>query len=283
MTIDILSTACSQEMQKIYVHLISDSTGNTLSVVARTVMAQFDHIKIKQYLWALIKTENHMERVLRVIEKRPGIVMCTITDLENLEKARAFCKIKNIPCIEVLKHTVLEVGNYLKKDPSPGAGRQHVTDDDYYKKIEAINFTIAHDDGQYSDNLSSADIILVGPSRTSKSPTSIYLAHKGFKSANVPYISGTKFICDTKDWKNIFVVGLSISPERLVEIRKNRLLSLNEKHQTSYVDMAQVENEMLEARRFCMRNNWPVIDITNKSVEEISARIIQMYYSWRKK
>jgi [pyruvate, water dikinase]-phosphate phosphotransferase / [pyruvate, water dikinase] kinase len=270
-------------MKKTYVHLISDSTGDTLSIIAKTVFAQFDQVETKQYLWALVKTRTQLERVLAVIRQRPGIIMHTISNEEHVSILEEESKANNIPCVEVLRNVVRKVACYLKKEPNPEPGKHHVIDKEYFKRVGAINFTITHDDGQYTENLRNANIILVGPSRTSKSPTSMYLAYKGFKTANIPYVSGVEFPKELKELKRVFFVGLLICAKRLVEIRKSRLLSMSEHHHTSYVDEEKVKEEMLEAKRFCVKNGWPIIDITNKSVEETSARIIQMYYSWRKK
>lgn len=268
-------------MNKAYIHLVSDSTGDTIQTIAKTVMAMFDNVKAKPYYWNLIKTKAQLNRVIEVIKKRPGIIMYTLADEEFIVELKTLAKKINAPCIEPLKPIISDFANYLEQIPSPGAGRQHVIDDEYFQRIEAINFTIANDDGQSVENLKNADIILVGPSRTSKSPTSIYLAYKGYKTANIPYVSGTKRLFNPDEIRNKCVIGLAICSKMLVEIRRSRLVSLGERHLTEYIDTDKVESEMLEARRFCALNKWPVIDISHKSIEEIAARVIQIYHDWR--
>jgi len=267
---------------RIYVHLVSDSTGDTLSSVSKAVFTQFDHIEIRQYLWALIQTKNQLDKVISVIGRRKGIVMYTIVNDKNAELLREACKKFEVPCIEVLKNIVDIVSNYLKESPNPDSKKQHAIDEEYFNRIEAINFTIAHDDGQHTENFRDVDIVIIGPSRTSKSPTSIYLAHKGFKTANIPFVMETDFPNELSNLKNVFIVGLSISPERLIDIRKNRLASMKEHKHTPYIDAEMVREEILVFKKLCLKNHWPIIDITNKSIEETAARIIQMYHSWRK-
>jgi regulator of PEP synthase PpsR (kinase-PPPase family) len=248
----------------------------------KTILALFDGLTFKRYLWSLIKTKHQVDNVLRLIEKRPGIVICTITNQEHLKQIKEFCAVHKCLFIDPLKNIVKNVSVFLGKKPNPVIGKQHIIDDEYIKIIDSVNFTISHDDGQNVDDMDEADIIIIGPSRTSKSPTSIYLAHKGFKTANIPYVLNGMFLEDEKI-KDIFVVGLSISPKILSEIRKNRLTALSERSSTEYVDMACIEDEIHSTKKLCAKNGWPVIDITNKSVEETAARIIQMYHSWREK
>lgn len=267
---------------RIYVHLVSDSTGDTLSSVSKAVFAQFDHIEVRQYLWALIQTKSQLDKVISVIGRRKGIVMYTIVNEKNAELLRDACKKHNIPCIEVLRNIVDVVSHHLKKEPNPDSKKQHAIDEEYFNRIEAINFTIAHDDGQHTESFRDVDIVIIGPSRTSKSPTSIYLAHKGFKTANIPFVMETDFPNELSNLKNVFIVGLSISPERLIDIRRNRLASMKEHKHTPYIDAEKVREEILVFKKLCVKNHWPIIDITNKSIEETAARIIQMYHSWRK-
>ncbi len=269
-------------MRKIYVHLVSDSTGDTLSVIAKTIFAQFEHIEVRQYLWAFVNTKEHLSKATATIKKKPGIIMHTISNEEHVKTLDKVGQEINVPCIEVLKRVIDIIANYLEEKPNPEPGKHHTIDKEYFCRIEAINFTIAHDDGQHSDNLNKADIILVGPSRTSKSPTSMYLAYRGMKTANIPYVSGIGFPFDVTKIKNTFIVGLLVCTKRLVEIRKNRLLSINGYYRDSYVDEEKVQEEMLEAKRICVKNNWPTVDITHKSIEETAAIIIQMYHKWRK-
>ena len=270
-------------MKKANLHMISDSTGETILLVTQAAIAQFKDIKVKKYMWSLTRTEKQLNKVFSVIKKHKGIVFFTFSNRELGEKVKEFCKEEDVLYVDLLKGVLGKLASFLKQDPSPEPGGQHSIDKDYFERMDAINFTMSHDDGQHTDQILDADIILVGPSRTSKTPTSSYLAYKGFKTANIPYVPGLKIPVPIEKLKNIFVVGLSISPERLVEIRKHRLFSISNEQQTSYTDIEEVEAEVREGRRFCTKNNWPILDVTNKSVEEISARIIQMYYERKKK
>jgi len=272
-----------KNMKKINLHMISDSTGETILLVTQAAIAQFKDIKVRKYMWSLIRTEKRLNKVFSVISKRKGIVFFTFSDLELAERIRGFCKEKNILYVDLLKGVLDKLAFFLKQSPSPEPGGQHNIDKGYFERMDAINFTMSHDDGQYTDQILDADIILVGPSRTSKTPTSAYLAYKGFKTANMPYIPGIDIPIPVEKLKTVFVVGLSISPERLVEIRRHRLFSISKDKNTPYTDIGEVENEVREAKKFCSKNDWPVLDVTNKSVEEISARIVQMYYERKKK
>ena len=269
-------------MKKIFVHLISDSTGDTLLAVARAIFSQFDDIETKEYLWTLVLSESQLEKAITLVEKRKGIVMHTIANKEHVNELEKQCKRIGVICISVLKDLVSKVSEYIHEEPNPEPGKQHVIDEEYFKKIDAMNFAIAHDDGQYTENMRNADIILVGPSRTSKSPTSMYLAYRGYKTANIPFVLGTKFP-DLKECTNSFIVGLSMSARRLVELRKSRLVSINEQTNTAYADIEKVEEEAKESKKMCIRNNWMMLDVNDKSVEEIAAKIIQEYYKWKKK
>lgn len=269
-------------MKKIFVHLISDSTGDTLISVARAIFSQFDDIETKEYLWTLVLSKPQLDEAISLVKKRKGIVMHTLANKEHAKELESKCENMDVMCLSLLKDLVSKVSEYIHEKPNPKPGKQHVTDEEYFRKIDAINFTIAHDDGQYTENIRNADIVIIGPSRTSKSPTSMYLAHKGYKTANIPFVAGTKFP-DLSEFDSSFFVGLSMSPKRLVEIRKSRLISINEKTSSSYADIEKVEEEAKESRRLCLRNGWMVLDINDKSVEEVAAKIIQEYHKWKKK
>ena len=264
-------------MKEINVHLVSDSTGETVSTISRAVMSQFEGVEIKEYVWSLIRTEEMLEMVLNSIEQNPGIVMYTIVEKNLREKLKEHCRKLNTPFIPVLARVVQEVSSYLNMKATPVPGRQHELDEDYFYRIDAMNFSISHDDGQSSWDIEDADIILVGVSRTSKSPTCVYLAHRGYKAANIPFVQGCPLPCDIEKLTKPMVIGLTINPDRLVHIRKNRLMYLTEDQDTSYVDIEKIREEVTAARKLFTRNNWPVIDVTRKSVEETSARIIKLY------
>jgi regulator of PEP synthase PpsR (kinase-PPPase family) len=268
-------------MYKFYAHLISDSTGDTVSAIARAVFTRFDGIEVKYYTWALIGTEKQVERIMNIAKKKDGVVLHTISNPElNLFLKNKASKC-GITCIDALEGVTEKMSLYLSKDPVLQPGRLHMLDKEYFQRIEAINFTIAHDDGQSPDGLKDADIILLGPSRTSKSPTSMYLAHKGFKVANVPFVSGIKFELKRENLADIFFVGLYTSTDRLIDVRRNRLLSLNARDSASYVSEEGVKNEIRDAKRFYLENDIHPIDVTNKAIEETSAKIIQLYHLWK--
>ena len=269
-------------MHKFYAHLISDSTGDTVSAIARAVFTRFDNINVKYYTWALIGTETQIERIINIAKKKTGIILHTI----SAPHLGLFLKEKSdkagILCINAIEKITERVAHYLHKKPTFQPGRLHTLDEEYFKRIEAINFTIAHDDGQSPETLKESEIILIGPSRTSKSPTSMYLAHKGFKTSNVPFVEGIKLELNLDTISNSFIVGFLTSIDRLIDVRKNRLLSLNSHPNTKYVSEEEVSNEIREAKKFYLSNNIPIIDVTNKSIEETSARILQLYHLWEK-
>lgn len=266
-------------MKKFNLHLVSDSTGETVSSVARSVISQFEDLDAVEHVWSLVRTKGQMERVIEGIREKPGVVMYTIID-ENLQEILYnSCRKMKLPCISVLSRVIREISVYLGvKMTSPHPGKQHELDEEYFHRIDAINFTIAHDDGQNTDELEEADVVLVGVSRTSKTPTSVYLSYRGVNSANIPYVKNVPLPDTLYNLKNPLVIGLVIAPERLQLIRKSRLSSLHERRDTSYVDLEAIKEEVLEARKLFNKMNWPVIDVTRKSVEETAAKIMQLYY-----
>ena len=208
--------------KKVNLHMISDSTGETILFVTKAAIVQFKDIDVENYMWPLVRTEKSLEKVFNVLKEKKGIVFFTMSNLEFSKKIKDFCKEHDIAYVDLLKGVVDKLAHFLKQEPSPEPGGQHSIDKGYFERIDAINFTMAHDDGQHTDQILDADIILVGPSRTSKTPTSAYLAYKGFKTANIPYVPGINIPVPLEKLKNIFIVGLSISPERLIEIRLTR-------------------------------------------------------------
>jgi regulator of PEP synthase PpsR (kinase-PPPase family) len=263
--------------KKIHVYLVSDSTGETVLSIARAALAHFDAVQIEEHLWSLVRTKGQIDRLAKQMEKDHGIVMFTIIDEEIKAYLNEVCAKLHILAIPVLSGIVNSLANYLEVKISKQPGRQHNLDEEYFKRMNAINYALIHDDGQAYFDLNDADIILVGPSRTSKSPTSIYLAYRGFKTANVPYVLGQKLPDSLKSLKKALIVGLLINPDRLVDIRKNRLVHLNDVNNNTYTDQDLVYEEIAEARKVFKQNNWPIIDVTRKSVEEVAANIISMY------
>jgi regulator of PEP synthase PpsR (kinase-PPPase family) len=260
----------------INVHLVSDSTGETVSSICRSVMTQFEEMEVEEHIWSLVRTQRQIEKVIEGVKTFPGIVMYTLVQEELNKRLEEECKKLKTPCIPVLEEVLMQVSGYLGQKRNAKPGRQHQMDAEYFARVEAINYTLQHDDGQQADDLEEADVVLVGVSRTSKSPTCVYLSYRGFKAANIPFVRTDALPENLSELKNPMVVGLVISPERLIQIRKTRLNELNENKQTSYVDAEAVEAEVREARRLFSKNNWPVIDVTRRSVEETAANIIQL-------
>jgi len=261
-----------------HLHLVSDSTAETVSSVARASIAQFDNVEVEEHTWPLVRTKAQVDKVLKGIRETGGFVMYTMADKHLRKHLKKNCEEMGIPCISAIARMINSLSEYMdRKTTFHKPGRQHELDEDYFNRVEAINFALVHDDGQSVWDLEEADVVLIGASRTSKSPTSMYLAYRGFRAANVPYVSGVPLPDIVHKLKKPLVIGLTISPDVLVQIRKNRLLSLNENNPTDYTDIDRVKDELVEVRRIFTKNNWPVIDVTRRSVEETTANIIQMY------
>jgi [pyruvate, water dikinase]-phosphate phosphotransferase / [pyruvate, water dikinase] kinase len=258
-------------------HLVSDSTGDTLRNIARAVLVQFEEVFAKEHDWPMIRSQAKIGKVMQAIQKNPGVVMYTIVNKEIRDDLKACCKKLNIPCIPVLSRAITDISHYLGVPATPVIGKQYDLNADYFKKIEAMNFTIQHDDGQSMDSLEQADIILVGVSRTSKSPTCLYLSYRGYKAANVPFVLDSLLLQQLKSLRKPFIVGLSISAARLIEIRKSRLLSIANKENFLYANEEYIMQELLAAKKLFNNNHWPIIDVTRKSVEEVAASIIYYY------
>lgn len=269
--------------KKFHLHLISDSTGETVSSVSRSVLSQFENIDPEEHLWSLVRTRGHMEKVLEGIAENPGFVIYTLVNEELQEQIINGCNKIGVPCLSVLTRIIREISTYLDVKISDKPGRQYALDEDYFTRIEAINFALAHDDGQRTDELEEADIVLLGPSRTSKTPTCVYLSYRGFYAANVPIVKGVPLPEKVFNLKNPLVVGLIISPERLIQIRKSRLQSISEEKESSYVDMERVKEEVIEAQRLFQKQKWHVLDVTRSSIEETVAKIINMHREHRKR
>ncbi|MDB5590204.1 pyruvate, water dikinase regulatory protein [Enterovirga sp.] len=260
-----------------HLHLVSDSTGETLIAVARAATAQYEGVSAIEHVYPLVRSSRQLDRVLSEIDTAPGIVLYTLVDQDLAVRLEEKCREVGCPHLSVLApvHALLEsyVGTVSRARP----GAQHVLNADYFKRIDAMNFTLLHDDGQLPDDLDEADVVLVGVSRTSKTPTSIYLANRGLKTANIPLVPGHEPPPALHRTRRALVVGLVASPERIVQIRQNRLLSLNADEDTAYVDRDLVAEEVAFSRRFCARNNWPTIDVTRRSIEETAAAIVDLY------
>ncbi len=262
--------------KRINLHLISDSTGETLSSVSRAVLSQFENVESNDFYWPLIRNKFQLEKVMEAITKDPGIVLYTILQDDLTELLKNHCYELQIPCIPVLSRIITEFSNYLGMNMSHTIGRQHILDEEYFSRVEAISYTLNHDDGQSTWDLYDADIIIIGVSRTSKSPTSVYLSCRGYKTANVPFVTIETIPDTVYDLKKPLIVGLTINPEKLVQIRQSRLTSMGQDVKTDYIDVESIKNEIAESRKLFSKLNCVTIDVTQKSVEETSARIIQL-------
>ncbi|GDX36396.1 putative pyruvate, phosphate dikinase regulatory protein [Alphaproteobacteria bacterium] len=260
----------------INLHLVSDSTGETLSSVARAVLSQFEGVESNDLIWPLVRTKPQLDRVLESIAKHPGVVLYTILHDDLIEELRKECFRLQVPCIPVLSHIIAEFSNFLNMNISHTVGRQHLLDGEYFSRVEAISYTLTHDDGQSSWDLYDADIVIVGVSRTSKSPTSVYLSCRGFKTANIPFVSLETIPNSIFELKKPLIVGLIINPEKLVQIRQSRLALIGKDIGNDYIDIEAVKEEIAESRKLFTKLCCPVIDVTKRSVEETSAKIIHL-------
>jgi hypothetical protein len=259
-----------------HVHLVSDSTGETLNAMAKAVVARFDGVIPIEHIYALVRSRKQLERVLHEIEDHPGVVLHTIVDRDLRAELEEGCRRMEMPTIAALDPLVAALSRYLGATLTSRVGAQHALDNDYFNRIEALNYAIAHDDGQSGQNLESADVVLVGVSRTSKTPTCIYLAHRGVRAGNVPLVPGQDPPPALFKLKKPIVVGLTVSPDRLIQIRRNRLLTLKEERASSYVAADNVRDETIAARRLFERERWPTIDVTRRSVEETAAAVLNL-------
>ena len=260
------------------IYLISDSTGETLDRIFLALKAQFLNIDYKVHSYSFTRTENQILKILQDAEKNPNaIILYTIVD-NNLAKYLAnVSEDKKIPCFGVLGNLILNFSKILNQKATHEPSGQHILNEEYYDRIEAIQFTMNHDDGNLLNEIDKSDIILVGVSRTSKTPTSIYLANKGFKTSNIPLVNENSLPEKLKsDPHFTCVVGLSTEPERLVDLRKNRMNSLKETENIKYTNIENIKKEVLEAKKTFQKYKWPLIDVTRKSVEETAASIIKI-------
>ena len=261
------------------IYLISDSTGETLDRIFLALKAQFKNFSYETNHFSFTRTENQVVKILETLNsKDKTIILYTIVD-NNLSKFLSNeAKKRNIPCFGVLGDLILSFSKLLNQEASLKPSGQHALTDEYYKRIEAIQFTMNHDDGNLSNDLDMSDIILLGVSRTSKTPTSIYLANKGYKVSNIPLVNENSIPDSLKDKKNKFcIIGLTADADRLVEIRKNRLNSLKESSNTNYISLEKISTEVESAKKTFQKYRWPIIDVSRKSVEETAASVIKIY------
>jgi [pyruvate, water dikinase]-phosphate phosphotransferase / [pyruvate, water dikinase] kinase len=264
-------------MARYHLHLLSDSTGETLEMIAKAALAQFDDSDVIRHFWPMVRSQQHLERIMGEIASNPGLVFYTLVNNETRGKLEERCQSLSLPAIAVLDGVTDALEDLLGQEAAGRPGRQHRLDDAYFARVDAIQFTIGHDDGIAWEDWEDADIVLAGVSRTSKTPTSIYLANRGYKVANIPIVVESPPPPALFDLRRPLVVGLTTAPERLIQVRRNRLLSLSQSPDTDYVDGERVANEVKYARRMFADNSWPVIDVTRRSIEETAAAVINIY------
>ena len=267
---------------RLHLHLLSDSTGETLENIAKAALAQYDDVETIRHFWPMVRSEAHLERILQEIAHNPGLVLFTLVSGEMRRALETRCRALGLPAVAPLDPVNDALSNLLGQQAKARPGRQHVLDAAYFARVDAIQFTIAHDDGIGWENWEEADIVLAGVSRTSKTPTSIYLANRGYKTANIPIVPESPPPQKLFELKHPVVVGLTTSADRLIQVRRNRLLSLNQAPETAYVDQDAVAAELAFARRLFSDNGWPVIDVTRRSIEETAAAIINLVNERRK-
>ena len=275
---------------RLHLHLISDSTGDTVTSVTRAAVSQFDHLTPVEHVWFFIRTEQQLERVFSFIDALPGIVVFTLVEPHLRDMLLAHCSQRGVPCVPVLDRLIDTVSHVVGATARHQAGRKHVLDEGYFSRIDAMNFVMRHDDGQQPDKIYEADVIVLGVSRTSKTPTCMYLANRGIKAANIPLVPERPPLVDFQRLKANLVVGLTLQAEQLVQIRlsRQRMLGLDRlaggaggRHGGEYAELERVREELRFARRLYAEHGWPVIDVTRRSVEETAAAIYQLYQERR--
>jgi len=274
---------------RLNLHLVSDATGETLNSIARATVSQFEHAEIVYHRWSLIRTRFQLHRVLEGIEAEPGPVLSTLVEKGLRVELEMACQRLGVAVVHVLDPVMSMLQEQFGEKASARPGRQYVLDADYFRRIDAIHYVLAHDDGQAQPGLQEADVILVGVSRSSKTPTSFYLANRGIKAANVPLVPGTTETTEL-DNPHCPVIGLTLDAEVLIEIRRHRLKMIGASgtgpiRQSSgdYVDQDAVKAELLWARRLCTRRGWPVVDVTRRSIEETAATVLQLMDAWHER
>ena len=265
-----------------HLHLVSDSTGETLITVARAVAAQYANVSPVEHVYPLVRSQKQLDRVLDEIEEAPGIVLFTLLEKDLVSRLETKCRNINVPSLSIIGPVMQLFEAYLGAATTGRVGAQHVLNAEYFKRIDALNYTMIHDDGQHVEGLEDADVVLVGVSRTSKTPTSIYLANRGIRTANVPLVPGIPHPHQLETLKKPLVVSLHATPERLIQVRQNRLLTMGaEAGSTSgnddYIDRESVADEVAYARKLSAKFSWAQLDVTRRSIEETAAAIMKLF------
>jgi regulator of PEP synthase PpsR (kinase-PPPase family) len=267
-----------------HLHLVSDATGETLIMVARAAAAQYANVSPVEHLYPMVRSQRQLDLALNEITESPGVVLYTLLDDALIAILETKCRELGLPCMSILGPVLRLFQTYLHTETTHRAGAQHVLNAEYFQRIEALNYTMVHDDGQHVEGLNDADVVLVGVSRTSKTPTSIYLANRGIKTGNVPLVPGVPLAPEVEKLSAPLVVGLYASPERIVQIRENRLLGLKaHRDDAQYIDKTAVAEEIAYSRRLCSKNNWPSIDVTRRSIEETAAAVMKLLTEKRRR
>ena len=262
---------------KFHLHLISDATGTTLLGLARACIAQFEGVEAVQKFWPLVRTQKQLDQIISKIELNPGPVIFTLVNKKMRHRLQTRCEELHIPCVSVLDPILRSLSTYLGMHAKGIPGLQHAMDDAYFRRVSAVDFALRHDDGKELGDLEKADVILVGVSRTSKTPTSIFLARRGIKVANIPLVPGVSVPAEKFEFKHPFYVGLVASPDRLVQLRRSRLRADEQSEffdENEYLDPDKVQKEIREARKLFSKHGWPVINVNKRSVEETAAEIM---------
>jgi regulator of PEP synthase PpsR (kinase-PPPase family) len=263
---------------RFHLHLVSDSTGETVHSVARACLVQFEEAEAVEHIWSMVRTKMQMERVIHGIGANPGVVLFTLVDEGLRGILQEGCRKLQVAAIPVLDPVLAVLASQLGRKSRGLPGQQHLLDNDYFRRIDAMTYALAHDDGQSAWGLNDADVVLVGVSRTSKTPTCMYLANRGIKAANVPIVPGTPVPQELFALTRPLVVALTNDPERLIQVRRNRLQQLHHEQErpTEYTDSTAVREEVQQARRLFSERHWPVIDVTRRSIEETAAAIMRL-------
>ncbi len=263
-------------MEQFHLHLVSDSTGETLDAVAKAALAQFEGVRAILHPWSTIRSRGQVDRILQEVKATSGLVIFTLVETDLRDALIDGCGRLQIPYVAVLDPIIGLLGNYLGIESQHRPGLQHAMNEDYFGRLEAMKYTMDHDDGQNPEDLGLADVVLVGVSRTTKTPTSIYMANRGYRTANIPIVPDCPLPQQLDELgPGGLIVGLTISPDRLVPVRRNRLLSLRQE-ETSYVDPECVKEEVVYAQRLFSEKGWPVVDVTRRSIEETAAEVINL-------
>jgi regulator of PEP synthase PpsR (kinase-PPPase family) len=263
-------------LSRFHLHLVSDSTGETVHSVARACLVQFDGAEAVEHVWSMVRTRSQVERVIAGVEANPGVVLFTLVSDTLRSLLQEGCRRIQVQAIPVLDPVIGALAAYLGRQSRGLPGKQHLLDNEYFARIDAMTFALNHDDGQSTWGLDDADVCLVGVSRTSKTPTCLYLANRGIKAANVPFVPGVPLPAELLAAKHPLIVGLTNDPERLIQLRRHRLEVLHHDYPGGYTDIDAVRAEVREARRVFAERRWLVIDVTRRSIEETAASIMKL-------